>query len=545
MSQVSRANSKTKFEDGDFPSEQDFIDFHDSIPFLLEANTFTERQTIQLTTEQLRLGYDASNYFSTTVASNGTVSFSITAASGSPNFNFYRQVITQSPLQVASTFYGGGNSVYGSNLGINGNVGGSTTGASLLYGGASTVSLRIAELGSAYTLGANESYGGHIIGANSITEAASGTHAWVSSLVVKPLTITDGAATTTNSATLYIDGAPTGATNNWALYVNGNVSSFNGGSIFNAGYYSGTNVNIGNFSVVTPTTAFGGIVQSEVLYGGASAISARIVERGSSNFTLPANESFGGHIIGAQAVTEAASGTHAWMSSLVVKPLTITAGAATTTNSATLYIDGAPSGATNNYSLYVTSGLAYLGGGAYIGGIQTSTTAESSCLYTGTSGGNLTTGWTLGGSTGVTFRNMFGGATPIVPVGVNHSYGAHYFRTGGGVTSAGSGTNPVGANVVIEPPSLTVGTAAWTNGAALWVTGASTGATNNYALYVAGGESRFLGAIKTTQFKLSALNSTPASATDTGTLGDIKITADYIYICTATNTWVRAALATW
>lgn len=53
------------------------------------------------------------------------------------------------------------------------------------------------------------------------------------------------------------------------------------------------------------------------------------------------------------------------------------------------------------------------------------------------------------------------------------------------------------------------------------------------------------GSVKATQYRLSALNTAPASATDTGTLGEMRITSGYIYICTATNTWVRAALATW
>lgn len=47
------------------------------------------------------------------------------------------------------------------------------------------------------------------------------------------------------------------------------------------------------------------------------------------------------------------------------------------------------------------------------------------------------------------------------------------------------------------------------------------------------------------QYKLAALNTAPASAVDTGTLGEIRVTADYIYICTATDTWKRTALATW
>ena len=37
----------------------------------------------------------------------------------------------------------------------------------------------------------------------------------------------------------------------------------------------------------------------------------------------------------------------------------------------------------------------------------------------------------------------------------------------------------------------------------------------------------------------------PATASSTGTAGDIRYDADYIYVCTATNTWKRAALTTW
>jgi len=53
------------------------------------------------------------------------------------------------------------------------------------------------------------------------------------------------------------------------------------------------------------------------------------------------------------------------------------------------------------------------------------------------------------------------------------------------------------------------------------------------------------GAVTSTQFKLSALNTAPANASDTGTLGEIRIVDGYIYICTATNTWKRVAVATW
>ena len=38
---------------------------------------------------------------------------------------------------------------------------------------------------------------------------------------------------------------------------------------------------------------------------------------------------------------------------------------------------------------------------------------------------------------------------------------------------------------------------------------------------------------------------TIANSTDTGTQGEISWDANYIYVCTATDTWMRAALATW
>jgi hypothetical protein len=46
-------------------------------------------------------------------------------------------------------------------------------------------------------------------------------------------------------------------------------------------------------------------------------------------------------------------------------------------------------------------------------------------------------------------------------------------------------------------------------------------------------------------FKIDALNTAPSSASDTGTLGEIRYTTDYIYICIATDTWKRSAIATW
>lgn len=71
-------------------------------------------------------------------------------------------------------------------------------------------------LATAPTIGSDSflvSYGG------TITEAGSGIHAIVGTLRVSPPTIVDAGASTTSAASVYIPAAPTGATNNYALWV--------------------------------------------------------------------------------------------------------------------------------------------------------------------------------------------------------------------------------------------------------------------------------------------------------------------------------------
>jgi len=53
------------------------------------------------------------------------------------------------------------------------------------------------------------------------------------------------------------------------------------------------------------------------------------------------------------------------------------------------------------------------------------------------------------------------------------------------------------------------------------------------------------GTITATQFKLSALNTAPASSAAAGIIGEIRYDANYMYVCVATNTWKRSALITW
>lgn len=47
------------------------------------------------------------------------------------------------------------------------------------------------------------------------------------------------------------------------------------------------------------------------------------------------------------------------------------------------------------------------------------------------------------------------------------------------------------------------------------------------------------------EMNVPKLVTAPTTATSTGTAGQIAYDASYFYVCTATNTWVRAALSTW
>ena len=49
----------------------------------------------------------------------------------------------------------------------------------------------------------------------------------------------------------------------------------------------------------------------------------------------------------------------------------------------------------------------------------------------------------------------------------------------------------------------------------------------------------------TTNYPVTPIESTPASASASGTKGQVAWDSSYIYVCTATNTWKRVAISTW
>jgi len=92
----------------------------------------------------------------------------------------------------------------------------------------------------------------------------------------------------------------------------------------------------------------------------------------------------------------AASGTHSYFIGVNIQPPMITGSGAAVTNAVSLFVGGAPSGATNNYAVWVPSGTSELDGNVYLGisgNVGVGTTAPDSKFSVngnGHIGGNLT-----------------------------------------------------------------------------------------------------------------------------------------------------------
>jgi hypothetical protein len=191
-----------------------------------------------------------------------------------------------------------------------------------------------------------------------------------------PTLAASSATTLTSAATMYIDGAPAAGTNvtisnPLALYVNLGLAGFNGGISTTNGALGATGANFyasGNQGISSSGSG-------NLVFGGAGTINFRSGFFGSTASTLTSNNNYTNVIVGASNVTTAATGTHALLATMVVKPLgTVTSGGATVTNTASLYVEGASSaGSTNNYAFWVASGMSQFGSSSVTTGTAVAT----------------------------------------------------------------------------------------------------------------------------------------------------------------------------
>lgn len=145
----------------------------------------------------------------------------------------------------------------------------------------------------------------------------------------------------------------TGAWNAGAVTSSGNI-------IAKGQLSNGSTANNSNFFALGTSSGqgIGTSTVAKIQLLSSSTVGNRVWMAGNTNTTLTANIPYANVIIGAAPVTEATSGTHPLLASLAVKAPVITGGSASVTDTATVYIEGAPSATATggNYALLIDSG---------------------------------------------------------------------------------------------------------------------------------------------------------------------------------------------
>lgn len=160
--------------------------------------------------------------------------------------------------------------------------------------------------------------------------------------------------------------------------------------------------------------------------------------------------------------------------------------------------------------------------------------------------GSIRTLQLLSGSRGFTIR---GASSPIIEaISGNTTLTSGILAiTSGGVNLNGTSATQIGVSI---SPTVTQSSTAGYTMLLVNPTESTTGSgTKLLADFQVGGASKFkidnAGKVTSTATAINIATQTPASASATGTQGDIAWDSSYIYVCTATNTWKRAAIATW
>jgi hypothetical protein len=191
-----------------------------------------------------------------------------------------------------------------------------------------------------------------------------------------------------------------------------------------------------------------------------------------------------------------------------------------------------------------------------IEGTGSKLTIAGTAASTSTTNGALTIGSNVGLSGNAGGASYFGGkvvsnnaSNPIfsaaisgTSIGSFSAYGADVYIA---VDQNANGNMIFRRNSATESMRIT-----GSNGAVSIASSTASTSTTTGALQVAGGVGvsgavNVGGAVTIAGTVIHTLSATPASASAAGTVGTMSWDANYIYICTATNTWKRVAIATW
>jgi hypothetical protein len=196
-----------------------------------------------------RTGPDAANYMTISVSPTGTTTFD-----GAKSFFQFKRPMFYGGAQSSPAFMSDTISVNSNLLVMPASSGIFVDPSMQLFGAASTYS-RVVMRGGISSPAVATALANLLIGTQATIAPASGTSPLFSQMAIKPLTITAGAGTVTNSASLYIEGAATGATNNYTIWTNGGVNRYDGN--FN---FSGVNGTTGGIPVSDGTKMYWGSV---------------------------------------------------------------------------------------------------------------------------------------------------------------------------------------------------------------------------------------------------------------------------------------------
>jgi hypothetical protein len=333
----------------------------------------------------------------------------------------------------------------------------------------------------------------------------------------------------------------------------------NGSEIINATTYMGyagtpTNTYIPKY--LSANLGFADSIINESTYGiGIGAVAAsgqRFIVKGTSAESVVFDSGSAGY--GRLQLDYGASNT-SYLASYEQNAATtlapfIIAGSALTLNSTTgINLNTGTSSATRaitvnssgNVGINLTS-VSYpldVGGHARITG-----SLEVNALSTpGTATGTLASGGGLGSGLTYYFRIVATDGAGAYTVGSSESTGVTTTSTNKTINLTWTASTGASGYFVL----FTTTSGSYTSLSAFFTT------TNSYSFTTtAGATTGVLPTINTTGTAKVGGNSvfittskTPSSATDTGTTGQICWDSSYVYVCVATNTWKRAALATW
>tara|TARA_R110002072_G_scaffold292060_1_gene460481 strand:+ start:403 stop:795 length:393 start_codon:yes stop_codon:yes gene_type:complete len=121
--------------------------------------------------------------------------------------------------------------------------------------------------------------------------------------------------------------------------------------------------------------------------------------------------------------------------------------------------------------------------------------------------------------------------------------GSRSTAMGTGTLASGFGSTAIGQHNVLNSGDAAT-SFNLTNTALSIGNGTSSAAKSDAFSVLFNGNTTAAGSVTAESLNIAALNTAPEAASATGTIGEIKFTADYIYVCVATNTWKRVDIAT-